>query len=123
MELALFVRFTETRPPPSTLEQCQQPVGTRVAPRPAAVDRFLLRALRVEALEYLMDEYAETLWQRLLSRNGVNARVLVAKWADLVDLDVGGRQNNALAANRQERLERVFVALLQQPSPKKLFSL
>src|SRR5947208_3029794 len=78
MELALFVRFTETRPPPSTLEQCQQPVGTRVAPRPAAVDRFLLRALRVEALEYLMDEYAETLWQRLLSRNGVNARVLVA---------------------------------------------
>src|SRR4029453_10874319 len=60
--------------------------------------------------------------ERLLPRNRVDARVLVAKWADPVDLDVGRRQHHTIAAHRNERLERLLYTLLDQLAPVQLLA-
>ena len=76
----------------------------------------------MEALEHLVYEDPEPLLKRLLPRDRVDARVLVAQRADPVDLDVRRRQHHALAAHRNEGLERLLHSLLDQLAPAGLLA-
>src|SRR5205807_1056379 len=98
VELALLVRVSKAEPAPAGLEQRQQAVRVSVA---AAARGLLVRELRVIALEHLVHEDPETLRKRLFARDRVHARELVAERADPVDIDVGRREHQALAADRQ----------------------
>src|SRR6266545_1268222 len=68
----------------------------------------------MEALEDLVDDDPEALVDRRLLRDAEDAGELVLERTGLVERDVGGRERQALAASREEGLERRLVALLDQ---------
>src|SRR5204863_6412760 len=88
-ELQLVGGVAEAVAPPCDLEQVHQ-VLERAA------------ALRVEALEHLVDGDAEALVDRRLLRDPEDARELVLERAQPVGLDVRGREHQPVAAARDE---------------------
>ena len=97
VQLALLVGVGEAAATPARLEQRQDLLGAAVGGA-------------VEALEHLVDEDPEALVERRLARDPQDARELVAQRAGAVGLDVGGREHEAVAAARQEGLERRLLA-------------
>src|SRR2546423_3235634 len=77
----------------------------------------------VEALEHLVEEDAEALVDRWLLRDAEHARELVLQRADPVRLDVGRRQHQAVAATRDERLERLALGRADRLSAAALVAL
>ncbi len=100
MQLALLARVTEPAPAPAGLKEREE-LGQRAG---------LLGAMRVIALQHLMDRDPEALVQRRLARDPEDARELVAQRAGAVGVDVRGREHHAGAAHRQEALQRRLVA-------------
>ncbi len=100
-QLALLVGVAEARAPPAGVEQRQE-LGQRA--------ELVALLLTVVALEHLMHGDPEALVQGRLLRDPEHARELVAQRARAVGVDVGGRQQHAVAAHRQEALERGLVA-------------
>ena len=70
----------------------------------------LLTLLAVVALEHLVHGDPEALVQGRLLRDPEDPRELVPQRAGAVGVDVGGGQQHAIAAHRQEALERRLVA-------------
>src|SRR4051794_10107752 len=93
-ELEVVVRVAEPRPPPRRLEELHQ-----------VLERS--PAIRVEALQHLVDDDAEALVDRRLLGDPEDARELVLERAEAIGLDVRRGQEQAVAAARDERLERV----------------
>src|SRR6185436_18064902 len=103
-ELQLVVATAEAGSAPAGLEELHQ------ALEPA------LAAIFVEALEDVVDEDAEALVDRRLLGNAENPRELVLQRAGQVEVEVGGREaERAVAAARQEVLQRGFVSGRDQP--------
>ena len=111
--LQLVVRGAEPLPAPAGLEQGQQPVELTGMPCQrrirAASDPDLLS---MEALEDVVDEDPETLVDRRLLRDREDPRELVLQRTGPVEVDVGRREPEAVAAlaPRQELLERRLAA-------------
>jgi hypothetical protein len=96
-KLALGLAFAERAAAPHGVEQLDH-LRERAA------------ALRVVALQHLVDDDAEALVNGLLGGDPQDARELVAQRAAAVGLDVRGGQRQADALARQERPERVLLA-------------
>src|SRR5829696_226422 len=103
-ELLLVVRVAEAGAPPRGLEQLAQ------LPERAA-------ALRVEALEHLVEHDAEALVDRGLLRDAEDARELVLERADPVGVDIRRGQHQAAPPARDERVERRLRAVLRGGRP------
>src|SRR5215210_3234251 len=92
-ELAVVGAVTEAGTPPRGIEDAHELVERTAA-------------LGVVALEHLVQDDSEALIDRRLLGHAEDARELVLERAQPVGLDVGGREHEALAAARQEALER-----------------
>ena len=97
-QIALVLAVAEARTAPAGIEQLVH------------LRERLRAAVRMEALEHLVDDDAEALVHRLLGRDAQDARELVAQRTAAVRLDVRRRQRQPDALARQERIERVLVA-------------
>src|SRR5262245_44815540 len=106
-ELELVVGLAEARPPPGDCEEAHQPLH-------ASGVRIVSGLLSVEALEHLVNDDPEALVDGCLLRDAEDAGELVLEGARPIELDVGRRESKALAAPRQECLERRLVALGDQ---------
>src|SRR3954447_14869261 len=106
-ELELVVGLAEARAPPGDPEEAHQPLE-------AAGMGIVPGLLAVKALQHLVDDDSEPLIDRRLLRDAEDASELVLEGTRAVELDVGGRERQALAATRQERFEGRLVALGDQ---------
>src|SRR4029079_785463 len=110
--LELVVGGAESRAPPARLEQEQQAVEAarrlraRAGLTVALAECVRAHGLGVEALEDLVDEDPEALVDRRLPRNREDARELVLERAGPIEVDVRGRERQAVAPPGDELLER-----------------
>ena len=90
----------------------------RPALAPAARSASACKRLGVEALQHLVDQDPEALVDRRLLRDREDARELVLERTGPVEVDVGRRQRQAVAAARDELLERGLAPRGDQLAPR-----
>ena len=94
----------------SSSESPKPPRRQPASSSPSSSGQARLARAAVVALQHLVDEDPEALVHRRLARDPEDARELVLQRARPVGLDVGGAQQQPVAAARQERLQRRLVA-------------
>ena len=110
--LELVVGGAEPGPAPARLEQGQQPIEASGAVAigravgPVRARRLGLELLGVKALQHLVDQDPEPLVDRRLLRDREHPRELVLERTGPVEVDVRRRERQAVAASRDELLQR-----------------